>query len=183
MKEKKLEGMPAMTMRTEPSRCELLAAFEDVGHTVRWLPGLGGRAIGEVTCQNTQGYLQVGFKKERWLLHRLLWIMRNGSIPYGYRIDHIDGNKLNNQPSNMRLATLAENARNALLRSDNTSGVKGVQWYKRYGKWMAIICVNGRNRNLGYFADKLNAENAVKAARLRLHREFSNNGVGSSHEY
>lgn len=109
--------------------------------------------------------------------------MRNGSIPYGYRIDHIDGNKLNNQPSNMRLATLAENARNALLRSDNTSGVKGVQWYKRYGKWMAIICVNGRNRNLGYFADKLNAENAVKAARLRLHREFSNNGVGSSHEY
>ena len=37
------------------------------------------------------------------------------------------------------------------MQSNNTSGVIGVSWYKKYSKWVSIIGVNGKNINLGYF--------------------------------
>lgn len=64
---------------------------------------------------DTDGYAQttivVTGRKLSLKQHRLVWLYWNGEIPAGMTIDHIDGNKLNNDPSNLQLLTRGENAR------------------------------------------------------------------------
>lgn len=50
------------------------------------------------------------------------------------------------------------------FRRDNTSGVRGVTWYKRYHKWHASIAFNKHRVSLGYFTDKSDAIEARKQA-------------------
>lgn len=45
-------------------------------------------------------------------VHQVIWISRNGRVPEGMVIDHIDRNKQNNHIGNLRVATLSENAQN-----------------------------------------------------------------------
>lgn len=44
-------------------------------------------------------------------VHRVVWEIFNGKIPEGMTVDHIDGNKLNNNIENLQLLSPMENAR------------------------------------------------------------------------
>ena len=57
--------------------------------------------------------------------------------------------------------------RNIKMFNTNTSGVTGVSWVKARGKWMAMISVEGRNKNLGYFQSIDDAKAAREAASVR----------------
>lgn len=57
-----------------------------------------------------------------------------------------------------------EPMRRSELRRDNTSGYKGVSWYRRKAKWCAQIRVDKRDRNLGYFDDPWEAAQAYNVA-------------------
>ncbi len=46
------------------------------------------------------------------------------------------------------------------IRKDNTSGVKGVSWYRSTNKWIAHITFQKKKYNLGYYE---NIEDAIKA--------------------
>ena len=50
----------------------------------------------------------------------------------GIEVDHIDGNSLNNRKSNLRLVGRINNIHNTRERQDNTSGIRGVSFNKRY---------------------------------------------------
>ncbi len=89
------------------------------------------------------------------------------------RSDHIDRNGLNNLRSNLRPATTSQNQCNRGRQRNNTSGYKGVYWYKGRGKWMAYIQVNRRMKFLGYFDDIENAARAYNKAALKYHGEFA----------
>lgn len=65
--------------------------------------------------------------------------------------DHVNGDGLDNRRTNLRDASSGENNRNQQLRSNNTSGFKGVSWCKRAQKWRASIQGNGKNRHLGLY--------------------------------
>ena len=91
----------------------------------------------------------------------------------GCEVDHEDGNGLNNQRSNLRSATRAENQWNVRLRRDNTSGVKGVTWDRQAGKWLVRIRVNGKRINLGHFGDLDDAAAAYAEAALVYHGDFA----------
>jgi len=71
-------------------------------------------------------------------------------------IDHIDGDKLNNRRSNLKLKTRSQQMLNGndRLRANNRSGYRGVSEARpgRPKPWMAYVQVNGRSKNLGWYA-------------------------------
>ena len=77
------------------------------------------------------------------LLHRL--IAERAGIDCSNTISHIDKNMLNNQRSNLRASTLSQAQWFRRLNTNNTSGYKGVSWYKQRQKWRASIKVGPRN--------------------------------------
>lgn len=110
----------------------------------------------EAGTQNKQGYRQVKIDGKIYRAHRIIF-----AIAYGYwpklSIDHIDCNKANNLPCNLREATLAQNQQNTNLKKNNKCGYKGVRYHK--GKWLAAL----RGGHLGTF---LTAEDAAEAYRI-----------------
>jgi len=90
--------------------------------------------------------------------------MHHGVDPYPMEVDHEDRNSLNNNVDNLRLGDDVLQGQNQGIRSDNTSGVKGVYWRKDASKWRADITVGNKKKHLGYFATVKEAAAARNAA-------------------
>ena len=85
--------------------------------------------------------------------------MANG-YEKGLTIDRID-NDGNYEPSNCRWVTKKVQQRNQrIIKSNNTSGFKGVSFYKKTQKWVAKIKINSRKIHLGYFLTNIEAAQA-----------------------
>lgn len=102
------------------------------------------------------------------LLHRVII-----GAQQGQEVDHIDGDGLNNQRSNLRICTRSENTRNTGRRADNKSGFKGVFFETRAGRWRSEIRTNGKARYLGYFDSPEEAHQAYVAAAAEDHGSFA----------
>lgn len=89
------------------------------------------------------------------------------------RVDHIDGDGLNNQRSNLRPASALENNRNARKHTPGYSTYKGVSWCKREGRWFAQIQHQRKHRHLGYHSTEIEAALAYDAAARELFGEFA----------
>lgn len=100
------------------------------------------------------------------LLHRL--IMGCEDLPHVF-VDHRDGNGLNNAKSNLRIATMQENARNRRCR--NPLGFIGVALVK--GRYRAAITVNGKAIFLGSFGSAEEAARERDIASLKYFGEFA----------
>lgn len=103
-------------------------------------------------------------------MHRLIARAETGEI-----VDHKDGNGLNNTRENLRIASPSQNVCNARMRSDNSSGVKGVFLDKRSMRWSARVSLHGNKVNLGSFSTKEAAAAVCEAARKSIHGEFARN--------
>ena len=120
-----------------------------------------------------KGYYDVNLSKNnksyRKTVHRLIaesFIDNPENKPY---VDHINGDKLNNNINNLRYATNQENQRNAKLSIKNTSSVKGVSFHKRDKKWQAQITIDGIKVHLGYYD---NIEDAKQARITKAQQAF-----------
>ena len=86
--------------------------------------------------------------------------------PEGFEVDHIDGNGLNNQRSNLRIVT---HRMNCVNRREHREGkLPGITWSKRNQKWIAYIQIDGKRKQLGSFDDKYEAYNTYVNAFLEL---------------
>lgn len=99
---------------------------------------------------NSSGYLRWFFCDKNWLQHRLIYLITNGNLPKG--IDHIDRDKLNNRPENLRPANQRYNVVNSAIRCDNTTGYRGVINHKLVEGWTAQgSTIEGKRKHLGTF--------------------------------
>jgi hypothetical protein len=126
-------------------------------------------AVGSIS---SNGRKIVWVLKKSMLVHRIIFLYHHGYLPEF--IDHIDGNPINNKVENLRPATRTENNRNAKIRKDNTTGVKGV--YPQQGGFVAHTRINGKLRYLGWFKTVEEAAIVVKQARELHHKEFARHG-------
>lgn len=64
--------------------------------------------------KTTDGYIRYGFSGVSKTLHRLVAEFVYGPCPPGKQVNHIDGNKLNNNPDNLEYITAKENIHRAM---------------------------------------------------------------------
>ena len=93
--------------------------------------------------------------------------------------DHKNRNPLDNRKANLRKTTHTQNMQNCSLRSNNTSGITGVDWHKKTLKWRARIVVNGVELLLGSY---INFEDAVRA-RLQGEKKYFGEFAPQQHLY
>ena len=125
----------------------------------------------EVGNLNNCGYLKVCLNRKSYLLHRLIFLMHNGSLPE--LLDHIDRDKTNNRIENLRVADKELNSWNRDKQSNNTSGFRGVSWNKGASKWHAYIKVRGKRIHLGLFDTAEEASEAYVKAQADIGRDES----------
>ena len=95
-------------------------------------PAWNGRNAGKRVVGNKTkyGYNVIGTKvfgkPIRTMRHRLVYAAVWGDIPDGLYVDHIDGNKSNDHPMNLRLADRSLNGRNRKINANNKTGFKGI---------------------------------------------------------
>jgi len=103
-------------------------------------------------------------------MHRVIL----GAADPAVKVDHRDGDGLNNRRSNLRKSTNAENIRNqAPHRDKKTSKLKGVCFYPKTGRYRAQIMADYRKVNLGSYATAEIAARVYDAAARELHGEFA----------
>lgn len=89
----------------------------------------------------------------------------------GCEIDHINRNKLDNQKTNLRHCTHAQNGKN---RSNNTGrSTKGVSFHTTKEVWQAYIRVDYKLIHLGYFNTQEEAKAAYQIAAIEHFGEFA----------
>lgn len=118
---------------------------------------------------NSSGYAMRHLcDKQGVVLHREIM-----NPPAEMQVDHINGNRLDNRRSNLRICTAQHNSWNRRIGSKNTSGYVGVHWVKASQSWAVVILVNGVRKHLGRFKNKLEAIRIRREAELLFYGEYA----------
>ena len=120
---------------------------------------------------NSTGYIVIDLtnkkrKKYKFSLHRLTykayypkWDIMD--ISMDNFIDHIDGNKLNNNIQNLRVVSHQENQFN--------TKAKGYYFVNERNKWRSYIRFNDKQISLGYYDTEEEAREARLKAKAKYH--------------
>lgn len=114
----------------------------------------------ENKVNTSNGYCDVKFNRRMIKYHAIVWILTNGNIPENFVIDHVDGNKINNKVSNLRLVTQRENCQNKTMH--RAGKLFGCSYHKHSQSWRAYIQIDGKMKYLGYYKTELEAHEAYK---------------------
>ena len=117
------------------------------------------------------GYACRQLKGKQVFMHRLVLGLGNLKESGGTIVDHTNGNKLDNRLCNVRKCTRGENNRNVPVSKRSSTGLKGVKLH--YGKYQAVIRLNGKRKYLGCYHDPKDAALAYDKAARELHGEFA----------
>lgn len=130
-------------------------------------------AVGDIAGSATLGgYVEMSVKNKSYLAHRLVFLYMTGSWPKN-DVDHMNQIKNDNRWCNLRECTVSQNLANSKIPKNNTSGFKGVTWYKRDKKWKAQIMFRGKHINIGRYKEKNAAAMAYNDKALELFGEFA----------
>lgn len=91
----------------------------------------------------------------------------------GVQVDHINGNRLDNRKSNLRICTQSQNKMNTKKNSRNKSGYKGVAWHKSSRTYQAYINFSKKFICLGYFHDPKKAAIVYNTAAKKYFGDFA----------
>lgn len=154
---------------------ELLDYSEDSG-VFLFKRTRGGIKKGSVAGTNLKSgdsfYVRISICGRQYLAHRLAWMYVYGEFP-DCEIDHIDGDCSNNRISNLRLASRKQNNENTRLRTNNSSGYRGVSFRKDTGKWRAQMQHNKKIIDFGYFDTPEEASAAAEKKRREVFTHYT----------
>jgi hypothetical protein len=146
-------------MLTQSRLKELIHYDADTGVFTR-----NGKVAGTI---RSDGYRKICIDGQQFYAHRVAWLYVHGVLPT--YIDHIDRDPSNNKIANLRVVSRSENQHNRVKSRNNTSGYKGVTYFKRTGRWRAQIWAGNVNRYIGYFDTAEEASAAYQNAAMIFH--------------
>lgn len=104
-----------------------------------------------------------------WLMHRLILGLKYKD---GIHTDHIDGDGLNNQRTNLRRCNAMQNQHNAKSRR-GFSRYKGVYRSNNRKKWIARIRIEKIKTHCGNFVDEIEAAKAYDKVAVKHFGRFA----------
>jgi hypothetical protein len=113
-----------------------------------------------------------GFYAARWSSKKLVFL-HHAVVGKKATVDHRNHNTLDCRNKNLRICDNSQNSMNRRMRSDNTSGFKGVSFCKRRHKWHAQIKILGKKKSLGYFKRASHAAKVYDKEAAKLFGEFA----------
>lgn len=140
---------------------------------LRWSVSIGNIKKGTVAgTLSAKGYYKVKFKGSLYLAHRVIWVLFNGNPDPLTVINHIDCNPANNTLENLEVCTRKENSNRSkvhtynTLRSNNTSGINGIQeaYSGEYTYARVVWNVDNQVKQKSFSYAKLGKEAAWEAA-------------------
>ena len=153
---------------------EILDYHPDTGVFTWRLKIARGVVVGNVAgSTRSSEYVRIVIDRCNYSAHRLAWLYMTGEWPKN-QIDHINGVKTDNRFTNLREATISENARNrGRPKKGAARGLKGVTFRASRGKWEAQIMPHGRSIFLGMFDNAEAAHAAYCAAAEKYYGSFA----------
>ncbi|WPH66212.1 HNH endonuclease [Klebsiella phage NKA196] len=109
------------------------------------------------TSKSNRGYYHGMLRRRNLQAHRVVFALTSGFFPPV--VDHINGQRDDNRPENLRAA-------NVLINNHNREA-KG--YYPFRGGYMARIAANGKQAYLGVYPTENEAREAYLKAKARLH--------------
>lgn len=141
-----------------------------------WKQDRGGTARKGVEAGSKMktGYIAICIGLKKYLAHRLAYLFVHGAWPTD-QVDHINGTRDDNRAANLRASTTQLNQANrkALAKS----GVKGVWYDKKRGKWQAKVVVKGKTIHAGRHDTRDEAAAAYMEAARAAFGEHASDGV------
>ena len=110
---------------------------------------------------NAQGYGAISYGGKRRTAHRVSYEIHRGAIPDGMQIDHACREKLCVNPDHLRVVTDGENKQNLAAYARSKSGIRGVTYYPKRRKWLAMAQRDGVKHYLGWHLTSTSASSAV----------------------
>ncbi|NNK92788.1 MAG: hypothetical protein HKP41_00410 [Desulfobacterales bacterium] len=135
---------------------------------LRWLKN--GNIAGNVQIKkNGKQYRRVKYQQRQYSAsHIAMYLYYGVRLDQGQEIDHKDGNGINNKISNLRIVSKKHQNRNHKTQKRSKTGISGVRYLSKWGKWQADIVCDGVFHYLGLFSDYFEACCARKSAQYRL---------------
>ena len=116
---------------------------------------------------NCNGYCQVRVFGRMMLYQHIAYILANGKdVPAGKEIDHINGDKTDNRPENLRVVSRRQNGQNQQIH--RAGKLVGATYFRARGKWQSQIKIRGKHVHLGLFETEAEAHSAYMAAAGQL---------------
>lgn len=112
---------------------------------------------------NVKGYRFITIDGVWYREHRLAFLYMTGEFPPD-QVDHINHIRHDNRWVNLRLCSNKENHKNQKLSKSNKSGVYGVQFVTKTGRWRSFITIQRKNIHLYSGYDLFQACCARKSA-------------------
>jgi hypothetical protein len=150
----------------------------------------GKKGIGKIALVDDEDFDQLN--KHRWCCNGAGYACRGVNLgkgkvkpifmhreiictPQGMCTDHVDGDKLNNQKSNLRICNQSQNSLNRNRQSTNTTGYKGVSIRKRnkYKKFRAHLSAYGKQYDVGLFHTAIEAAKAYDTKAREIFGEYA----------
>lgn len=162
---------------TEEEFCliKTLVRYDPKTGNIHWIKDRPRGVLAGDVCRSKDGsgHIQVSISGKKYAAHRLAFLFMGETLPG--MVDHINGVRDDNRWCNLRPCCNHTNAYNQGRQKNNTSGYKGVYPTKK-GRWRARTSYKGRRVNVGSFATKEEAYEALCKTVRKLHGEFANYG-------
>lgn len=140
-----------------------------------WYASVGCNTI-YAACNNPEIKVNIASMS----MHRFVLNVIDSKI----KIDHKDGNGLNNQRNNLRIATSSQNRANSRLSKNNTHGFIGIKRNNTGLGWSANVRHNKKTNWVGSFVSKEDAAYHRDLVAIKLFGDFAVlNFPNNIHEY
>jgi hypothetical protein len=150
--------------------CRDLFDYQDGALYWRFDRGSNAKAGARAGRLLKTGYRSIHVSGRRYQEHRLIFLWCHGVIPE--QIDHINQNKSDNRIENLRRCTHSTNQVNTAARKSK-SGIRGVRFVDKTGRWAARIYKDGKEIRVGTFPTMEEASAAYREKMRELFQDFA----------